>query len=114
MQYAVLASVYWLVLYEEEVTQIRLAQHTKISPMTISQMLKGLEIKGFVIRTTHSTDVRAKAVNLTDQGKEILNKAIKTIAEVDAKFFKVLGKNVTRFNSYMYDLKQNNDFVNPD
>lgn len=109
MQYAVLASVYWLVLYGEEVTQVRLSQHTKISPMSISKMLKGLEIKGYVYRTAHSTDDRAKAVRLTDQGKQILNKAIKTIAGVDAKFFHVLGKNVTRFNSYMFDLLQGND-----
>jgi DNA-binding MarR family transcriptional regulator len=114
MQYAVLASVYWLVLYGEEVTQVRLSQHTKISPMTISKMLKGLEDKGYVYRKTHSTDVRAKAVHLTDRGKEILDKAIKTIADVDAQFFNFLGKNVTRFNDYMFDLLQGNDHIIPD
>lgn len=111
MQYAVLASVYWLVLHGEEVTQVRLAQHTKISPMSISKMLKGLEVKGYVYRTKHSTDVRAKAVHLTVQGKDILNKAIQTIAEVDDKFFNALGKNVTRFNIYMFDLLQRNDYI---
>lgn len=114
MQYAVLASVYWLVLHEEEVTQVRLAQHTKINPMTISKMLKGLEIKGYVYRTTHSADIRAKAVRLTEQGKEILNKAIRTIADVDANFFNFLGKNVVRFNGYMYALRQGNDHIIPD
>ena len=110
MQYAVLASVYWLALHSEKhVTQTILAQHTKISPMTISQMLKVLEAKGYVSRTTHVTDVRAKVVDLTQVGKELMNQAIKTIFDVDAKFFHILGKNVKHFNGYMYELLKSND-----
>ncbi|MDR2968670.1 MAG: MarR family winged helix-turn-helix transcriptional regulator [Tannerellaceae bacterium] len=111
MQYAVLASIYWLVLYGEEVTQVRLAQHTKINAMTISKMLKGLEIKGYVYRTTHSVDVRAKSVHLTGKGKEILDKAIKTIADVDTKFFNSLGKHIDSFNGHMFDLLKENDYI---
>ena len=110
MQYAVLASVYWLVLHsEKQVTQIILSQHTKINPMTISQILKVLEAKGYVFRTTHLTDVRAKAVDLTQEGKELMNKAIKTILNVDTKFFQILGKNTKRFNHCMYELLNAND-----
>ena len=105
MQYAVLASVYWLVLHsEKQVTQIILAQHTKISPMTVSQMLKVLESKGYVCRSIHLTDVRAKSVDLTQAGKELMNKAVKTIFDADAKFFQVLGKNIKQFNRYMFEL----------
>jgi len=110
MQYAVLASVYWLALHsEKQITQTILAQHTKISQMTISQMLKKLEAKGYVYRTTHSIDIRAKAVNLTLQGKELLDKAVKTIIDVDAKFFRTLGRNVKYFNHYMFELLKAND-----
>ena len=110
MQYAVLASVCWLALHsDKQVTQTMLAQHTKISTMAISQMLKALESKGYVYRATHSTDVRAKAVNLTQQGKELLNKAVMTILDVDTKFFQVLGKNVKHFNHYMFELLKAND-----
>ena len=110
MQFSVLASVYWLVLHsKKQVTQTILAQHTKISPMTISQMLKVLESKGYVCRTKHLTDVRAKAVDLTQEGKELIDKAMKTIYDVDAKFFKVLGKSVKCFNRYMFELLKAND-----
>jgi DNA-binding MarR family transcriptional regulator len=110
MQYAVLASVYWLTLHsEKEVTQIILAQHTKINTMTISHMLKVLEARGYVFRTTHSTDVRAKVINLTEEGKALLDKAIKTILDVDAKFFRVLGKNIKHFNRYMFELLNDNE-----
>jgi len=110
MQYAVLASVYWLVLHSnKQVTQSILSQHTKINPMTISQMFKVLEAKGYIYRTTHSTDVRAKSVNLTPEGKELMHNAFKTIWDVDTKFFKSLGKNTKRFNGYLYDLLKSNE-----
>ena len=110
MQYAVLASVYWLVLHsEKEVTQTRLAQHTKIAPMTISQMFKVLEAKGYICRTTHRSDIRAKSVNLTPEGKELMHKAAVTILNVDTKFFQALGKNTPRFNHYLVDLLKAND-----
>jgi len=110
MQFAVLASVHWLVLYSgKQVTQAILAHHTKITPMAISQMLKVLEAKGYVHRTTHLTDIRAKAVELTQQGKDLMDKAMKTIYDVDAKFFHVLGKDIKHFNRYMFQLLQAND-----
>ena len=110
MQYAVLASVYWLVLHSgKEVTQTILAQHTKIAPMTISQMFKVLEAKGYIYRKTHSTDVRAKAVDLTPEGKELMRKAVITILNVDTKFFHALGKNTPRFNHCLVELLKSND-----
>ncbi|MCL1943149.1 MAG: MarR family transcriptional regulator [Candidatus Azobacteroides sp.] len=113
MQYAVLASIYWLVLHsEKQVTQTILSQHTKINPMAISQMLKVLEAKGYIYRTTHLNDVRAKAVDLTQQGQELMNKAVLTILEVDTKFFQILGKNVKHFNRYMFELLQANEYKN--
>ena len=110
MQYAVLASVYWLVLHsDKEVTQTILAQHTRIAPMTISQMFKVLEAKGYIYRITHPTDIRAKAVNLTQEGKKLVIRAITTIMEADHKFFQSLGKNIPRFNNCLLDLLKAND-----
>ena len=110
MQYAVLASIYWLVLFSgKQVTQTILAQHTKINSMTISQMFKVLEAKGYIYRITHATDIRAKAVNLTPAGKELMHKACNTIYEVDSKFFKNLGRHAERFNSDLCGLIKAND-----
>ena len=110
MQYAVLASVCWLVYHsDKQVTQSFLSQHTKINPMTISQIFKVLEAKGYIYRTKHPKDIRAKIVCLTKEGNELMHKAISTIWEVDKKFFTTLGKNSKRFNSYLYDLLISND-----
>ena len=111
MQYAVLASVYWCVLHsDKDVTQTCLARHTKIDPMTISQVFKVLEKKNYIVRTTSSTDIRAKSVTLTEEGEALMQKAVLTIAATDAKFFKVLGaENTEIFNKLMVNLIQEND-----
>jgi len=111
MQYAVLASVCWLVYHssDKQVTQSFLSQHTKINPMTISQIFKVLEAKGYIYRTKHPKDVRAKVVCLTDEGNELMYKAASTIWEIDKKFFISLGKKTNRFNSCLYDLLISNE-----
>jgi len=110
MQYAVLASICWLVYHtNKQVTQSVLAQHTKINPMTISQVFKVLEMKGYIHREQHPTDVRAKVVSLTDEGNELMDKAFKTIWEVDKRFFRVLEKNEDTFNRLLYELLMAND-----
>lgn len=110
VQYAVLSSIYWLILHtKREVTQIVLARHTKIDPMTISQIFKVLEVKGYIYRKTHSTDVRAKAVFLTETGEALVNEVGITVLESDNKFFQVLGKNITHFNQYLAALLKAND-----
>ena len=110
MQYAILASVHWLILHGQyEITQVKLAKHTKISPMTISQSLKVLEQKGYVHREICSTDARARYSFLTPKGKELMQKAFVTIFEADEKFFNTLGKNRKKLNQYMAELLWAND-----
>ena len=105
MQYAVLASVCWLIYHNNgEVTQSLLSHHTKISPMTISQIFKVLEAKGYITRTRHPKDIRAKLVSLTDEGNALMHKAFLTIWEIDKHFFKSLGRNNKLFNKNLAEL----------
>ena len=71
-QYVLLASIHWLTIHKQEVTQIVLSAHTKIDPMTTSTVLKTLQKKGLIQRQEHLTDTRAKTVGLTDDGKNVL------------------------------------------
>ena len=110
MQYAVLASICWLVYHtNKQVTQSLLSQHTKINPMTISQIFKVLEAKGYILRTKHPKDIRSKIVSLTKEGYNLMCDAFKTIWDVDAKFFSILGKNTGRFNNQLLELLKEND-----
>src|SRR3954462_7078975 len=66
-QYVLLASIHWLTLQKQDVTQVVLSSNTKIDPMTTSTVLRTLQTKGLLKRQEHSTDTRAKTVVLTEE-----------------------------------------------
>lgn len=88
-QFVLMASIHWLTLHEQEVTQIILSAHTKIDPMTTSTVLRTLQQKGFIQRQEHGTDTRAKLVVLTEEGKIIIKKAVVTVEKFDKEFFSI-------------------------
>ena len=47
-QFVLLASIHWLTLQDQSVTQILLSSHTKIDPMTTSTVLRTLQKKELV------------------------------------------------------------------
>jgi len=105
-QFVLLASIHWLTLHKQSVTQIILSAHTKIDPMTTSTVLRTLQQKGFVQRQEHETDTRAKLVALTEEGKKITKKAVVTVENFDNEFFSVLGKQTAQLNDHLQTLLQ--------
>src|SRR5579871_5407181 len=105
-QFVLLASVYWLTMHKEDVTQIALSTHTKIDPMTTSQVLRTLQAKKLLQRQEHATDTRAKTVALTEEGKKITKQAVKTVEKFDGDFFSVLGDKTNDFNRRLVQLLQ--------
>lgn len=97
-QFVLMASIHWLTIQKQEVTQVVLSNHTKIDPMTTSTVLRTLQQKGILIRQEHLTDTRAKTVGLTDEGKKIIKKAVITVETFDKEFFTVLGNKTTELN----------------
>ena len=90
-QFVLLASIHWLTLDKQNVTQILLSNHTKIDPMTTSTVLRTLQRKGFIQRHEHSADTRAKTVALTEDGIKIIKNAVVTVEKFDSDFFSLLG-----------------------
>ena len=103
-QFVLMASIHWLRLHNQEVTQIILSSHTKIDPMTTSTVLRTLQKKGMVTRQEHLTDTRAKTVILTNEGKETIKKAIVTVETFDDTFFSSLGTKTKEFNKNLLTL----------
>ncbi|CAC9975346.1 MarR family winged helix-turn-helix transcriptional regulator [Flavobacterium panici] len=103
-QFVLMASIHWLTIHKQEVTQIILSANTKIDPMTTSTVLRTLQQKDFIIRAEHATDTRAKVVVLTDLGKEIIKKAIVTVEDFDRKFFSVSGVKTNDLNQNLIAL----------
>ena len=109
MQYAVLTGVYQFSVHNTQpVIQTMLAKHLKIDAMTSSRIFKGLEAKGYICHVTHPDDVKAKAVLLTQEGKELLIQAVNIITESDHKFFKSLNENTEYFNKQLKKLLEAN------
>jgi MarR family transcriptional regulator, organic hydroperoxide resistance regulator len=103
-QFVLMASIHWLSLHQQDVTQILLSSHTKIDPMTTSTVLRTLQSKGLIVRQEHATDTRAKTVALTDTGKKIIKQAVKAVEKFDREFFAVLGDKTTDFNRKLVTL----------
>lgn len=103
-QFVLMASIHWLTLKNELVTQIVLSTHTKIDPMTTSTVLRTLQTKGFVKRIEHPTDTRAKIVTVTESGKEIIKKAVVSVELFDSNFFASIKKNSGEFNNQLLQL----------
>ncbi|MFN8338980.1 MAG: MarR family transcriptional regulator [Saprospiraceae bacterium] len=106
-QFVLMASIHWLILHKQDVTQILLSSHTKIDPMTTSTVLRTLQTKGFLQRQEHLTDTRAKTVGLTESGKKIIKQAVKTVETFDRKFFAKLGNKTETFNKQLLKLLEN-------
>jgi len=98
-QYVLLASIHWLTLHNQEVTQVVLSNHTKIDPMTTSTVLRTLQQKGFLQRKQHLTDTRAKTVELTKEGVKIIKMAVVAVEKFDKEFFSLLGNKTTELNN---------------
>lgn len=103
-QFVLMASIHWLILQKQDVTQILLSSHTKIDPMTTSTVLRTLQTKGLLKRQEHSTDTRAKTVCLTEQGIEIIKMAVVAVEQFDAAFFAPLGDLTGDFNRKLISL----------
>ena len=107
-QFVLLASIHWLTLSKQSVTQILLSSHTKIDPMSTSTVLRSLQEKGLLRRQEHETDTRAKTISLTEKGVKMVNQAVKTVEQFDNEFFSPLGKQAKDFNKKLSDLLSGN------
>ncbi|GHU88580.1 MarR family transcriptional regulator [Bacteroidia bacterium] len=103
-QYVLLTCLHWLKLHGQEVTQIVLSSNSKIDPMTTSTVLRTLQKKGLIQRKEDLTDTRAKKIDITEQGKEIIKKAVVTVETADKEFFALLGDTANQFNETLVAL----------
>ncbi len=106
-QFVLLASIHWLTQNKQNVTQILLANHTKIDPMTTSTVLRTLQTKELVKRQEHEKDTRAKTVVLTEIGLKNIKQAIKTVEQFDKQFFDSLNNEIKEFNIKLMTLLDN-------
>ena len=107
MQFVILFSCQWLSCQDDNValTQIQLAQHARIDVNVTSQVLRVLEQKGYVVRRMHPTDMRAKVIVPTPEGRDLALRAVKVVEAADQEFFSRLGGETNHFIQLMRQLR---------
>jgi DNA-binding MarR family transcriptional regulator len=88
------------------VTQKALADMAVTDPMMTSQVLRTLESRGLVHRPPHPSDRRARAVAVTESGRDLTNEAVIAVESCDTAFFGSLGADLPRFTASLRSLRQ--------
>jgi DNA-binding MarR family transcriptional regulator len=86
-QYAVLSAV----AAQEGLTQTDLVRATGIDRSTLADMAARLIAKGYLVRERSASDARANAVNLTDEGRAVLEAARPRVEAADQRILELLG-----------------------
>jgi DNA-binding MarR family transcriptional regulator len=100
VQFVLLASLSWLDA-DGPVTQRRLADHAAVDAMMTSQVVRGLEERGLVRRSTHPEDRRARALTVTAEGRDLANRAVKVVEDCDRRFFAPLQADLGRLTTLL-------------
>jgi DNA-binding MarR family transcriptional regulator len=73
------------------VTASRIVAHTGMDKMMVSDLLKTLKKKGFVMRSANPEDARSFIVRPTPLGERTTNAAVRKIEGLDTEFFRRAG-----------------------
>jgi DNA-binding MarR family transcriptional regulator len=87
VQFVLLACTWWLNTHDEQPNQLRLSRQAGIDVKMTSPVLRTLEAKGLIERTTDPNDTRAKRLQVTVQGAALAPRAIEVVEQVDRTFF---------------------------
>jgi DNA-binding MarR family transcriptional regulator len=87
VQFVLLACTWWLTTEGHTPNQQTLAHQAGTDIKMTSQVLKTLENKGLLTRTTSPTDARAKTLTPTKTGTRLAQQAITAVEAVDESFF---------------------------
>jgi DNA-binding MarR family transcriptional regulator len=79
------------------VTQMDLAKYLKLDKMMVSEVLRTLEKKGYILRVDNPNDKRAKSLIVTDKGVKLNEMALEKALAIDEQFFAVLGDDKEEF-----------------
>ena len=86
-QFTLLGSLSWLTRDDHVPTQQEVARHAGADRMMTSRVLRALEERGLLARDADQDDRRAVRLRLTPEGRDVLQRAVQVVAEVDAELF---------------------------
>lgn len=105
-QFVVLATLGYLMQYENDVTQVMVAKLAGMDVMSVSQIMSLLEKRLLISRKAHPSDTRAKSVVLTSHGQDALQKALPIVEKIDLQFFGFLEDKEPLFLEFLHQLNE--------
>lgn len=108
VQFVILAVTAWLTRNGGSVTQTEVAEAAAIDPMMNSQVIRTLEARGLLMRAPDRKDLRARRLNLTEQGLRLTKEALRCVEAADAEFFGTLNKEVETLTPLLLRLAAKN------
>jgi DNA-binding MarR family transcriptional regulator len=103
-QFVVMTVLNYLSQSDEFVTQASVAKMADMDAMSVSQIIRGLEEKGFLTRTANPKDTRANAVRLLEKGQKAIKQALPIVEKIDEVFFGVLADDEKVFRDFLRKL----------
>jgi DNA-binding MarR family transcriptional regulator len=104
LQFILLAALAKHLESQEEVTQVQLARFCAFEVTLVSQVLRKLEAKGLIERSSALSDPRAKRLELTEQGEETLVQLMPVLEQTHDAFFAPLDANYAPFSQGLISL----------
>ncbi len=92
VQYSILATLSYLSSSGEPISQQAIANQLSMDKMMVSDVVKTLEKKKFLVRDKNPMDARASSLHLTSMARKILEKATPVVEDADEVFFGKLEK----------------------
>lgn len=95
------------IFYHQNLSQKDLAKLLFVSEANVAQIIKKLDKKGLVLRTTDESNKSRKILNLTNEGKLLIFKLLKEMYEWESEFFKDYDpEDVVKFKKMLYEYSQ--------
>jgi DNA-binding MarR family transcriptional regulator len=103
-QFVVMTVINFLSQSDDYITQASVARMADMDAMSVSQIIRGLEGKDYVVRTGNPKDTRANAVRLLEKGQEAIRCALPIVEKIDEDFFGALSEDETQFRDFLHQL----------
>ena len=111
VQFMVLRAVSTLHDTQRIISQVDIASQLQANPMVVSSVIRSLKKQRLLSVRVHPRDSRAKRIDITDSGRDILKTSHHLIVEMESLFFETLQDCDDVFNQKLDELAHAHPFT---
>ncbi|MFZ4772512.1 MAG: MarR family winged helix-turn-helix transcriptional regulator [Chlamydiia bacterium] len=106
VQFVLLATIHSIESKNEMLSQVKLSSIANVDAMMTSHVLRSLEKRNLVKREKNPSDTRAMILSTTQEGRDLLTKALKVVEDVDSKYLGRAGEDTADLVNKLKKLTQ--------